>query len=417
MKYAIFIILMSLAGTSVKAQMTLEGCKAMARDNYPVIKQYDLVEQSRDFTVSNAAKAWLPQFSFNAKASYQSDAVKLPVSIPDIDFKGLSKDQYDFNLYVSQSVYDGGGISSAKAVARRQSDVDYESVNVAMYDVYDRVEQLYFGILVLDEQTRQTLVLQDDLGISLRSVEGMMAGGIANETDVDAVKVEQMQTEQTLTGLEAARKAYVKMLSTFIGEELSDGVQFVKPADTEILSIENRRPELSLYNAQTLLLDEKEKAIDTDLRPRLSVFAQGGYGDPALNIFKTGFQWYYKVGATLTWNFGSLYTRSNDKRKIELERRKVASNRETFLLNTEMQSEQQGGEIAKLRKQIAQDDEIITLRENIRSKAEAKVENGTETVNEMLRDVNAVSQARMQKSLHEVQLLQEIYKLKTLNNN
>lgn len=133
-------------------------------------------------------------------------------------------------------------------------------------------------------------------------------------------------------------------------------------------------------------------------------------------MLKNEFDAYYKIGATLTWNFGSLYTRSNDKRKIEVERQDIESEREAFLFNTRLQTELQYGEISSLKKQIGQDDEIIMLRERIRDKAAQRVANGTETVNEMLRDINAVSEARLGKRIHEVQLIREIYKVKHLNN-
>ncbi len=417
-KYLITLILL-LAGTTVNihAQLTLEKCKEMARENYPVIKQYGLVEQSRDFTVSNAAKAYLPQISLSAKASWQSDATKLPITIPGISFKGLPRDQYDVNVMVNQSVYDGGAVSSAKKIAKIQGEVDYESVNVSMYDINERVEQIYFGILILDEQIRQADLLIDDLQLSMNTVSSMYKGGIANQTDVDAVNVDQITTAQEKTGMESTRKAYITMLSTFIGAEIADDETFEMPETEDVYPMQNNRPELALYDAQNRLLDERLKAINSDLRPHLGVFAQGGYANPALNLFKNGFEAYYKIGATLSWNFGSFYTRGNDKRKLDVERQTIESERETFLFNTRLQSELEGGEIDRLRKQIKQDEEIISLRENIRSKSEMKVKNGTETVNEMLRDINAVSEARLQKSLHEVQLLQEIYKLKTINNN
>lgn len=416
MKYLILFMMSVFVCPDAYSQLTLSGCKALARKNYPVIKQFSLVEQSREFTVSNASKAWLPQVSLNARASYQSDVTSLPADVPGIEIEALPEDQYDFSLQVSQQLYDGGSVASAKRVANAQSDVDREKVNVAMYDVYGRVEQLFFGILVLDEQIRQVKLLQDDLALSCASVEGMMRGGVANQTDIDAVKVEQVRARQRETSLMASRRAYAKMLETFIGKPVGAGVTLVRPLSADVGTLQNNRPELALYAAQDRLLDRRMKALDTELRPRIGLFAQGGYGNPALNMLKNGFDAYYKVGATLTWNFGSLYTRSNDRRKIEAERQTVQSEREAFLFNTRLQSEFQNGAIDNLRRQLEQDDEIIELRERIRSKAETKVANGTETVNEMLRDINAVSDARLSKSLHEIQLLQEIYKLKNINN-
>lgn len=398
------------------AQVTLEQCKAWARDNYPVIKQYDLVEQSRRFTVENAAKAWLPQVSVSGTASYQSDVTTIPITLPGVDIPTLSKDQYDVNITVSQQVYDGGAVSSAKCLAEAQGDVGREQVSVAMYDVNRRIDELFFGILVLDEQLKQVGVLQEDLSLSLASVEAMVKGGVANQTDVDAVKVEQVKARQREISLLMQRNTYLKMLSTFIGKDIGDGDTLVKPTPPVLQNGANSRPELALYAAQERLLDARLKSLNVALRPNVGLFARGGYGNPGLNMLKDDFDAYYKVGVTLSWNFGSLYTRANDRRNIDIERQTVQSERDAFLFNTRLQTEMQSGAVANLREQLRQDDEIITLRRRIREKAELRVANGTETVNEMLRDINAVSDAQLGKRLHEIQLLQEMYKIKHLNN-
>ena len=394
----------------------MEQCKAWARDNYPVIKQYGLVEQSRRFTVENAAKAWLPQVSVSGTASYQSDVTTIPITLPGVDIPTLSKDQYDVNITVSQQVYDGGAVSSAKCLAEAQGDVGREQVSVAMYDVNRRIDELFFGILVLDEQLKQVGVLQEDLSLSLASVKAMVKGGVANQTDVDAVKVEQVKARQREISLLTQRNTYLKMLSTFIGKEIGDGDTLVKPTPPVLQNGANSRPELALYAAQERLLDARLKSLNVALRPNVGLFARGGYGNLGLNMLKDDFDAYYKVGVTLSWNFGSLYTRANDRRNIDIERQTVQSERDAFLFNTRLQTEMQSGAVANLREQLRQDDEIITRRRRIREKAELRVANGTETVNEMLRDINAVSDAQLGKRLHEIQLLQEMYKIKHLNN-
>lgn len=416
MKRILFFVMLVFAVVPAFTQITLDECRSLARANYPLIKRFSLVEQSRSLSVSNASKAWLPQVSLSARASYQSDVTRIPVDIPGVDISPLSKDQYDVSVHVSQQIYDGGSVSSSKRLADARSDVEREKVNVAIYDVYERVDQLYFGILLLDEQIRQVRLLQDDLSLSSKSVSGMLRGGVASQTDLDAVKVEQVKARQSETSLLTSRATYLKMLSTFIGKPLGDSVSLVRPDEADVSVVVNNRPELSLYNAQNRLLDQQRNVLDTYLRPRIGLFLQGGYGNPALNMLKNKFEAYYKVGATLTWNFGNLYTRANDKRKIDTDRLGIEAEREVFLFNTGLQSELQRGNIESLRRQISQDDEIITLRERIRSKADVKVANGTETVNEMLRDINAVSEARLTKAFHEIQLLQEIYKLKNINN-
>jgi len=399
------------------AQLTLQDCRAKAHDNYPMIRQYKLIEQSRDFSVENASKGNLPQLSLSGKASYQSDVTKIPIKIQGYDVESMSRDQYNVLMELTQNLYDGGVIASQKNIAKANADVSRGQLDVSMYDINSRIDELFFGILLLDEQLKQNRLLQEDLSVSRKNIEGMMRNGMANQTDVDAIHVEQLNTKQQESSLLTSRKSYLMLLGIFIGENLGDSTTLIRPDSEMPQTTENLRPELQLYNAQSNLLDEQSKALDTRLRPKFSLFAQGAYGRPGLNMLKREFTPYYILGARLTWNFGSLYTRKNDKRLIEVSRQQIESNRETFLFNTHLQTVSESQAITDLRQKLQSDDEIVALRSNIRSKAERKIENGTLTVNEMVRQINAESEAKQAKAIHEIMLLKEIYKLKNIGNN
>lgn len=421
MRKGIMLFLMMVA-LSAQAQLTLEQCYELARQNYPAIKQYALVEQSRDFTLQNAAKGWLPQVSVNGRASYQSTVTRLPIDVSQfgIDYKGLSKDQYDAHVMVNQPIYDGGVITANKNILKAQTDVQTAQLDVTMYSIRERVNQLFFSVLLIDEQLAQNQLLQDDLKLGLNTVSAMMKGGIANQTDVDNVKVEQIKARQQEHSLRTARHTYLTMLGSFINLSLDANTQLEKPADPGFKSQgsdPNNRPELAMYDSQNRLLDARLKALDASLMPKVGAFLQGGVGNPGLNMLKNGWDTYYRIGATISWNIGSFYTRKNDQQLIAIERQQITANRETFLFNNRLQQQQTNGQIENLRQQVSEDEEIIQLREGIRNKSEKRVQNGIETVNEMLRDINAVGEARQQKAIHEVQLLQEIYELKTINNN
>ena len=421
MRKGIMLFLMMVA-LSAQAQLTLEQCYELARQNYPAIKQYALVEQSRDFTLQNAAKGWLPQVSVNGRASYQSTVTRLPIDVSQfgIDYKGLSKDQYDAHVMVNQPIYDGGVITANKNILKAQADVQTAQLDVTMYSIRERVNQLFFSVLLIDEQLAQNQLLQDDLKLGLNTVSAMMKGGIANQTDVDNVKVEQIKARQQEHSLRTARHTYLTMLGSFINLSLDANTQLEKPADPGFKSQgsdPNNRPELAMYDSQNRLLNARLKALDASLMPKVGAFLQGGVGNPGLNMLKNGWDPYYRIGATISWNIGSFYTRKNDQQLIAIERQQITANRETFLFNNRLQQQQTNGQIENLRQQVNEDEEIIQLREGIRNKSEKRVQNGIETVNEMLRDINAVGEARQQKAIHEVQLLQEIYKLKTINNN
>ena len=418
MKRTILSFSFVLAAMLAHAQLTLEGCQHSAQTNYPLVRQYGLIEKAREYNLENAGKGYLPQFTLSGKATYQSDVTKLPVDVPGIDIKSMPKDQYQVMLEVSQNIWDGGDIRSKKQLTRATSEIDRGKQEVDMYALNDRVNQLYFGILLLDEQLRQNQLLQEDLGRTHQQVSNYMANGIANQSDLDAVSVEILNTKQKRIELESSRQAYLSMLSIFIGKEIASGTTLEKPADTfESTSLVNNRPELRWFDAQGGQLNVQESSLKTRFRPRFGLFVQGAYGNPGLNMLKDDFSAYYVAGVRMSWNFGSLYTLRNDRRLIDNNRRKLETSRDVFLFNTNLQSTRQSSAIQSMRRQMVDDDEIIRLRVNIRKAAEAKVENGTLTVTDMLREITAENLARQTKALHEVQLLMNIWNLKyTLNN-
>ena len=418
MKRTILSFSFVLAAMLAHAQLTLEGCQHSAQTNYPLVRQYGLIEKAREYNLENAGKGYLPQFTLSGKATYQSDVTKLPVDVPGIDIKSMPKDQYQVMLEVSQNIWDGGDIRSKKQLTRATSEIDRGKQEVDMYALNDRVNQLYFGILLLDEQLKQNQLLQEDLGRTHQQVSNYIANGIANQSDLDAVSVEILNTKQKRIELESSRQAYLSMLSIFIGKEIASGTTLEKPADTfESTSLVNNRPELRWFDAQGGQLNVQESSLKTRFRPRFALFVQGAYGNPGLNMLKDDFSAYYVAGVRMSWNFGSLYTLRNDRRLIDNNRRKLETSRDVFLFNTNLESTQQSSAIQSMRRQMVDDDEIIRLRVNIRKAAEAKVENGTLTVTDMLREITAENLARQTKALHEVQLLMNIWNLKyTLNN-
>lgn len=420
MKRMVFSLSFILFVSGMYGQVTLEECQRKTQDNYPLVRQYGLVEKTKEYNLENAARGYLPQFALSAKASYQSEVTEIPVKLPGVDLKGLPKDQYQVMLELQQKIWDGGGIQMKRKQTTAEAEVEKEKLNVDMYALNSRVNDLYFGILLLDEQLKQNALLQDELERNYRQISAYVENGIANQADLDAVKVEQLNTRQKRVELVSSRSAYLKMLSLLIGEELSQETVLEKPVpqSSDILAVsEIRRPELSLFDAQGAGLQVQEKALNVRHLPQLGLFVQGAYGNPGLNMLKNEFSPYYIAGVRLSWNFGSLYTLKNDRRVIENKRQQLDTNRDVFLFNTRLEMTQQDQAIRSLEKQMQDDNEIIRLRTNIRKSAEAKVANGTLTVTEMLRELTNESLARQSKALHEIQRLMGIYQLKYTTNH
>lgn len=415
------IIVLSIFGwaclcQSAWSQLSIDRCKEMAKANYPLVKQYGLLSLSEHYDLENAAKGNLPQVSISGKASYQSDVTSVPVSLPGISISGLPKDQYQVVAEVSQNIWDGGKINSQRNQTKAQAEVNRKQLDVNMYQLDDRVNQLFFGILLQDEQLKQNALLQEDLERNRKQIASYMKNGIANEADLDAVNVQQLTTRQQRTTIEANRKAYLGMLSLLTGENLSENVRLVKP-EMPLTEEDINRPELNWYDARIKQIDVNERALKTAYMPRFSIFAQGGVGRPGLNILDDSFKPYYIVGARLTWNLGSLYTLGNERKRMEVGRQSIVSERAVFLLNTRIQVAEQDEAVKALRRQMEDDDEIISLRTSVRKSAEAKVAGGTLSVMEMLRELNNENLARQAKAEHELQLLMCVYQKRYLTNS
>lgn len=405
-----------LSGTICLAQaqsLTLDGCLQMAQENYPAIRQYGILDRSLGYDLANAAKAWLPQVSVSAGGYGFTDIINgdSKASMMGIDMNNLVANA---SVTVKQTIYDGGKTALKRRMAEAESDVETRQLDVTMDDVCDRVEQIYFSILLLDEQLRQNATLQQDLSVSMKTVEDMMQGGVANQSDRDVLRVEQLKATQQHDQLAASRTAYLRMLGKFIDSPLTEEAQLAKPADMYNVSRDaSRRPEMMLFASQEKMLDVQRKKLDADLRPTVGFMGMGAYHTKVSDLVNNGM---LLGGVSLSWNIGALYTRKNDMRKLDEQRQRISVQRETFLFNNTLQQEQTDGAVEALRRQLANDDEIVALRESIRLASGKKVEMGTMSVNDLVRDINAVAMARAQKAGHEVQLLQQVYRLRRLND-
>lgn len=397
------------------AQLTLAGCREKAQANYPLVRQYHLLELSEEYDLENAAKGNLPQVAVSGKASYQSSVTQLPFSLPGVSFKGLPKDQYNVVAEVRQNVWDGGKIRARQDLARAVTEENRRQTDVTMYQLNERVDQLFFGILLQDEQLKQNRLLQEELERNSRQVASCIRNGVASEADLDAVKTEILNARQQRIGIASTRKAYLRMLALLTGQDIPDNEVLAKPP-VPVSSKDINRPELRWYDATVNRLTVQEHALKTAYRPSFSLFAQGGVGNPGLNMLKNGWEPYYIIGARLSWNLGSLYTLKNDRLKLEAQRQTVLSSRDVFLLNTQLQVTEEEEAARALDAQMKEDDEIIRLRTNVRKTAEARVSGGTLSVTEMLRELTSESLARLQKAVHEIQLLARMYKKQYLTN-
>ena len=414
------LLLMSICQSIICfGQISIEECYRLAKENYPLVKRYDLIGQSENYDLKNASKSYLPQFSLSAKATYQTDVTSIPITIPGYDIPVLSKDQYQVLAEVTQVIWDGGTTKASKDALRAQGDADRAQYEVDMYALKERVNNMFFGILLLDEQIRLNALYLENLRVNYERICSYVDNGVANQADLDAVKAEQLSAGQDSVQLKTNREAYVQMLSAFIGKPVQKDEKFIKPevlhepvADGTV-----NRPELTLYDAMQQQMETQRRSINASNMPQLGLFLQGGYGKPGLNMLQDKFKLFAIGGIRFSWNFGNYYTRRNKLRNIDVGVRQIEVQRETFLFNNNLQRIQLAGEYGKYRQIMADDDEIIRMRSNIVKASEAKLENGVLSATDLVRDMISEQNAKVNKAVHEVELMQTIYEIKNLTNN
>jgi outer membrane protein TolC len=404
MQQALLATIVTAAPFLSPAQLTLDSAYAAARKNYPLIKQKDLVRQTSNLTIENLRKGYLPQFSLSGQATYQSDVTKVEVPVPGVE--PPARDQYRVLADVNQLIYDGGQVKQQQVLQELNAVVEEQRLEVELYKLQERVNQLYLGVLFLDAQIKQVDLIQQDIQTGIRKVEAQVQNGVAFRSNLHVLQAELLRTGQRLVELKATRKGLIETLSLFMGYELNERIILQKPPVANTQQQEISRPELKFYSDQSRMLDHRYKIIRSENLPRTSLFVQGGYGRPGLNMLKNEFDLFYVAGVRFNWSLSGLYTRKRDKQLVEVNKKIVDIQKETFVFNTNTQLRQQRAEIEKLEQLVLSDNEIISLRVKIKDAARAQLENGVITANDYLREVNAEDQARQTQIAHELQLLQ-----------
>lgn len=396
----------------VYAQITVEECYELAEKNYPQVKKASLIEKSYEYTISNANMGYVPKIIFSGRASYQSDVTKIPFDFPGIPT--LSNDQYRIAVDVVQPLWDGGKISAEKSRIESEKKVEQDSLNVQLYSLKSRINQLFFGILLIDEQIKQNDIYIQDILRTYKTVENSIKNGVAKRSDLDRVKLEQIKAEQRKQQLLSAKKSYVILLEAITGRKIDGPLK--RPEVYEPVDYTIYRPELKLFSSQSEMLESQKKMVKSSYMPVFDVFFTAGYGRPGFDMLQDTFQTYYIAGVQFQWPLMGFYTADKTNKLIDLNKMKINVDKETFLFNVNQDIAKQKNEIERIKKLIVYDNEIIELRRNIRKSSISAVKGGTMSVNDYMEEVSAEHIAVQTKILHEIELINAVYEMKNIIN-
>lgn len=407
-------------------ELTLEECQKLALENYPLIAKYDLINQTVDFSLSKIMTGYLPQIGLLAQVTYQSDVAALPdplvkmLKMQGLEYLGMDKTQYRVALNVEQVLWDGNNIHSQKNVAKAQGEFQKAQTDVDLYKLKDRVNNLFFGILLLEEK----IALLDDVQTLLQSncdkVEKLAKGGVTPKSNLHKLQAEMLAVQQQADQLATNKRTCQAVLATMVGKKPEDLENLVKPDAISVTPDESNQPEIKMFNAQLRVFDCQAKLVNTSVYPRLSLFATGFYGYPGYDMFNSMFDHDAVlngiVGVKLMWNISNFYTLRNNKSNINIGRKMVENGRETFLFNNGLQQTQQYQQILQYQSMLEKDEEIIALRKSIRQSTENQLEGGIIDVNTLLQEITKENQARNDKSSHEIEMLKKMYELQNTTN-
>lgn len=422
MNYRIILVLLTLLPSLFTARgITIEQCVEKAFANYPLIKKYDLLSASNEIELSDINKSWLPRIGVYGQVTGQNSVPSFPTALSDMlqnmgrEMKGLGKLQYKVGVDLSQSIWDGGTAKARRDMTRKQEEVEHAALDVELYQVRERVENLYFAILLTEEQTAQALITHNLLCDNLKKLKSMANNGVAMQSDVDMMEAQALTVKQTITKSKSAADSYRKALEIFIGESLANA-SLEMPSDHLPASTESNRPELKLFERKLDLNDAVTRLADTSLMPRIGLFAQGYYGYPGFNYFESMMNRKLSLnllgGIKVEWHIDALYTRENRYKKRALNAADITADKDVFLFNTNVQSASQRESIKGFREMMKDDSRIVALRENVRKAAESQLANGVIDITALLSKISEENMARLNSKYHEIILLQEIYKLK-----
>jgi len=416
----LLIFASQLATAQTTTGLSIDSCYAKARRNFPMVKQFGLIEKTKNYSLDNVSKGYLPQVNIGGQATYQSDVTQptlnssLPGTLPL--FETISKDQYKIYGEVVQPITDLFTLSNQKDLLEKNAEIETQKLEVELYKLHERIDQVFFGILMIDQQIAQMVLLKKDIQAGIDKTNAAIENGIGLKSNLYLLQAEMLKADQRTTELTSARKSYADVLALFIAEPVTGSTIVEKPQMPKFSSTITR-PELQMFDSQKQVFDIRGNIVNARNLPRFSLFVQSGMGRPALNMLSNDLDFFYIGGLRLNWSLSNFYTSRNDKDILGINQNSIDVQKETFLFNTNLAVKQQFNEVGKIEALIHTDTEIIALRENIKTTAQSQLSNGVISANDYVTFVNAEDQARQNLLLHQTQLLMVLYNNKTTTGN
>lgn len=398
----LFFLLLILVTFQINAQekISLVQCYQLVTNNYPLAKQTELLKQKNDFETEAIQKGKLPKIDWNAQATYQSDVTEVPV----MTIEPLNNDQYRTTIDVNQLLYNGGLIDANAKLKESQTRTQQQQVEVALYQLKYKINYYYFSILILQERENILKSKQEQLVLKIKEIKSGVKFGAILPSSEKVLEAENLKLKQQLAEINSDKIKLLQNLSLVTFTSFSNAPFLEKPTVTTDLSSESARPELLLYDLQSEQIETASAVLNKNLVPKINAFGTAGYGNPGLNMLDNSFQTFYMVGVRANWNVFDWNITKTEKEALSVSKELVATEKETFKLNSQMQLQEFENEINKAAAVLATDFEIIALRTDVLKSSDVQLKNGVITSSEYIIDFTNLYEAKINQKLHEIQL-------------
>jgi outer membrane protein TolC len=405
-----FIFLSVTVWSQTTDSVSLQQCYVAALKAQPLNQNADLYSKLSDMNVKSFGTAWLPTITLAGQATWQSDVTKVDISLPpqlasSVNFPSPSKEQYKATVELRQTIYDGGLTKNRKQVEIKDGMLNILQVSVDASKVKETINNLYFSYILSKELSVQ--LESFDLPLQARRVtlESAVKNGIALPTDLDAIDAERLSLQQKKDECEIAKQSALKILSVLTADNsLLESKSLVNPQLAIVDSNTIKRAELLVMDAQKNKIDASIGVLQASRMPKVFAFSTLGYGNPGLNMFKTGWKTYGIIGVGFSWNVIDWGKTNNDKQVLSIQKSIVDTRKQDFVRNITIALEGKKAEMLKMVSQIANDEKLVELRTKITKVITKQVEQGTATNFDFINQLSKENDARILLQIHRVQL-------------
>lgn len=420
MRKVYFLLAIMLSGAVVAQDaLTLPDCQEMARENAPRLSDLNIIEKMGETKIDQAGTSWYPSLNLNGKLSYQSDVVTVALTDPSIpvDFPEVPHDQYGLNLDISQTLFDGGISREMKRYEEAMMAADLQAVEVDLYKLKGKVNQLYFAVLLLQENRKNLEIHLENLEARLEAVQTSVNNGTLLETELHVIEVEKLKVQQSLIEVDSRKSSYMGSLRVLCGEEIDENAILTIPHFEVRGEASVSRPELQMFDLKNASMEAGKEVAGKKRMPVLYAFGQTGYGKPGYNMMSGEWDFYYMVGAGLKWNIWDWNHTSREKQLIGYQQEMLQNQRASFDREIESLLVQEESKIVQYRKTMEVDRKVLDLQKLISGKAAVNLDQGTITATDYVTELNKESIARNTCDTHQVMLMQAIANYLTIQGN